>query len=249
MATSSNTVGSSVNQRRRAIHAALAARLGGDTAAIRACFHAYEREFAGQPYFLAPRYVARCAEIVGLDDTARSALTRAIFENLARPYEMLPRYPAELLEASRDAAPPRSVARSSPQNIATPAKTRGDAVPMGDAAHVVFAAVARSLLMPVRTHWRSNGALLRTVIEESIGAARVDGALREAVLRWAISESTEEPLIRDADLASLRRIVNGLYLAACDALGPVAADRLLSQAIMRAQALPEAVEFAPDQLL
>lgn len=245
-----------LNQRRRAVHAALSAQFGDRHTAVSAGFRLYEREFAGQPHFVVTRFVSRCAELIGLADAERIALTRRTFELLAQPYESLPRFPEELL-ATTGAATTGAATPATPRTAAPAAGPAADAPrPLSFSAaaplpaHATIAgAVARTLLAPVRAQARSQPAMIREIIGDAMEHARLPADARERCMTWCLNGAADDSLLVDLDTAQLRRWIHLLYLAACDALGPVASDRLLAQAIARAGGLPAAVEFAPDQLL
>jgi hypothetical protein len=55
-----------------------------------------------------------------------------------------------------------------------------------------------------------------------------------------------KPAIRETDLSSLAHL---LYVGLCDAVGPVAADAILTHAVEIAGRLPDARSFSPRQLL
>jgi len=148
--------------------------------------------------------------------------------------------------ALRGAAPARAVAASPAP--ATRAPTRQLPV-ASTAASVVFGAICRSLLAPVRAQARSQADLLRQIIDDALTHARIPEAQRAGIASWSVAGATEESMAAALSTPELRRIVHALYLAACDALGPVAADTLLAQSVSRAQGLSAAVEFPPDQLL
>ena len=245
------------NQRRRALYAALIQTLRDDTTAISVAFRLWQREFADQPHFVATRYVTRCAGLIGLTDTQRIALTRSIFESLGKPYDTMPRVPDQLLLSAEDieddsglalrgAAPARAVAGSPAPAARAPTRQ----LPVAStAASVVFGAICRSLLAPVRAQARSQADLLRQIIDDALTHARIPEVQRAGIASWSVAGATEESMAAALSTPELRRIVHALYLAACDALGPVAADTLLAQSVSRAQGLSAAVEFPPDQLL
>ncbi len=240
------------NQRRRALYAALVQTLPDDATAISVAFRLWQREFADQPHFVATRYVTRCAGLIGLTDSQRIALTRSIFESLGKPYDAMPRVPEELLLASGDTEDDsglavRGAARAG-AGAAAPAPAPQPQV-ASTAASVVFGAICRTLLAPVRAQARSQADLLRQIIDDALTHARIPEAQRAGIASWSVAGATEEGMAAKLSTPELRRIVHALYLAACDALGPVAADTLLAQSVSRAQGLSAAVEFPPDQLL
>ncbi len=249
-----------LNQRRRAVHAALSTQFGDRHTAVTAGFRLFEREFAGQPHFVVTRFVSRCAELIGLADAERIALTRRTFELLAQPYESLPRFPDELLAGSGPTTPsparaplaagvvPAAAGSTAAASNASRPLSFPTAAPLP--AHATIAgAVARSLLAPVRAQARSQPAMIREIIGDAMNHATLPDNARERCLAWCLNGAADDTLLVDLDTPQLRRWIHVLYLAACDALGPVASDRLLAQAIARAGSLPAAVEYAPDQLL
>ncbi|MCE3004505.1 MAG: hypothetical protein LW860_17665 [Xanthomonadaceae bacterium] len=238
-----------LNQRRRAVYGALKSLFGERPAVVSGCFRLWEREFANLPHFVVTRFVSRCTETVGMSDAERIALTRRTFELMAKPYESLERYPDDLLAATGEPAPAAPVAAPAP--AATAARTPSSFVAAAalPAEAIIAGAVGRSLLSPLRAQARSKPTLLGEIVGDAARHARLPEVLRERITTWCSNGGADDAVLADLDLESLRQWVHVLYLAACDASGPVAADRLLAQSISRAGALPAAVEFPPDQLL
>lgn len=236
---------SKLNQRRRAVYTALRSVLGSRPALIPACFRVWERDFAGQPHFVVTRYVRVCAEQAALDDAERMLLTRRIFELLAQPYDQLEPYPNELVdtpvEVTAALPAPAASAPASPEPPPAALPTTASAVVTG--------AVARSLLSPVRAQLRSKPEVIGEILTDAFRQTRLASSDHLRALNWARAGAVDDGQLTGMTDASLKELVHGLYIAACDALGPVAADRLLAQSIARAQSLPAAVEFPPDLLL
>ncbi|MFN7552658.1 MAG: hypothetical protein ACK59M_14070 [Pseudomonadota bacterium] len=240
-----------LNQRRRAVYGALSGLLGDRAPAIATCFILWEREFANQPHFVVTRFVSRCAETLGLSDADRIALTRRTFELLAKPYESLERYPEGLLSPAgglAGAAVAATPSAASAQGLPRPPVSFAAAPPLAAEA-IIAGAVGRSLLAPLRAQARSQPGVLVQMIGDAARHAGLPESLRHRIATWSANGGADDAVLSDLDLAALRQWVHVLYLAACDAAGPVAADRLLAQSIARAGALPSAVEFAPEQLL
>lgn len=241
---------SKLNHRRRAVYSALSSVFADRPTAVEACFLLWEREFAQQPHFVATRFVRLCADANSLDEPQRMQLTRRVFEQLAQPYDQLLPFPQALLEASvtADAAPSANdAAVAAPEAAAEPVAM--PPVQAFSAAASITGAVGRSLLSPVRAQSRSNPGLVSAILTDAFKHTKLDERSRSLALGWALQGGSDDAALTPFNDASLRQIVQALYLAACDALGPVAADKLLSQSIARAQALPAAVEYPPEQLL
>ena len=75
-----------------------------------------------------------------------------------------------------------------------------------------------------------------------------DASARSALVRWVDGEAADD-FLRSLDVERYSVLTHLLYVAACEALGPVAADRLMSQAVRSAETLPEAATFPPQRLL
>lgn len=251
-----------LQQRRRAVYAALSEVFSERTSLINLLFVLWEREFAAQPHFLVVRYVSRCADVAGLTDGDRMQLIRRTFEMLVRSYDSLPPYPESALAAIADmpvgtiasatgqaeagvrATSPPTVAPPPPSSESLSVRSR-----QSEPAELITAAVARSIMAPVRAQFRSQPATIRDMLSDAFKHTRLMEREQLRLLTWAAEGASDALTLSGYPEEQLKQLIHALYLCACDALGPVAADRLLSQSINRAQALPAAMEFPPDNLL
>jgi hypothetical protein len=78
-------------------------------------------------------------------------------------------------------------------------------------------------------------------------AAAVPAALAGAFSDWLLNQS--QPPTHKVDSASMRRIVNLVYVCGCEYFGPTRIDKMLHQAIVAAESQSEARQFAPKELL
>ncbi len=248
-----NTQQRGLHQRRRAVYTALSKVLQNDERRAFQMFALWEHNYANQPHFLVTRYVGDGVHVANLSDSERLALSRAIFVALSQPYDQLQPYPEAWLDAPAPAIERR--APSAPGVPATrtepapaPAAVNGAATPM-DAPAAVMGHVARLMLKPIGEATRSKTGLLAEIIADAVAHAKLRQGLSQRASVWLQAGAVDDSLGRGLDVADLRAIVHAVYLCACDALGPVAADQLLAQSIMRTQMIPAAGEFAPDQLL
>jgi hypothetical protein len=134
-------------------------------------------------------------------------------------------------------------ALSPDDDTATPAPS-AVSKPAGIAPQVaVTAYVCEQLMSAVRQHAPgANSALLETLrqgVSES-ELALVGCLSQRLVLRQHIEAWSESALVD---------LVHRLYVAVCEAIGPVPADRMLAAAIQAASMLPEAQSFSPRRLL
>lgn len=240
-----------LGHRRRAVYAALIKVLGDADARPRKVFAVFERNFASPVHFLVMRFVAEAQAAAGLSEDEKVALMRAVYLSLATPYESLPHFPQDWAEGALVASPTDAAANApmaaAPADRAAPASAAVVEPPSAQA--IVFGAVARALLGAVRAAVRSNRGMIGQMISDAMSHTQLRQGLPARVSTWVDGGGVDDRLANSLHGTDLRAIVHVLYLAACDALGPVAADQLLSQSIMRAQSLPASVEFSPDNLL
>jgi len=64
---------------------------------------------------------------------------------------------------------------------------------------------------------------------------------------WMVNESELPNIKMHPD--DMRRVVNMIYIGACEYFGPEDADSMLHEAILEAEELPAAKEFPPKELL
>lgn len=88
---------------------------------------------------------------------------------------------------------------------------------------------------------------VRTYLAEKLGALGLSVVAQKALSEWLSRRQANigTPISRE----SMRNLLNLAYVLVCEYLGPVVADRLLSQAVAETEALPEAHAVAPRSLL
>jgi hypothetical protein len=110
------------------------------------------------------------------------------------------------------------------------------------------------VMLFVISHWldamlNSNpayAARIRSFMAHNLPKARLGRGAME-LRNWMVNES-ELPNIRMSP-DDMRRVVNMLYIGACEYFGPEEADSMLHYAIHEAEELPAAKEFSPKELL
>jgi hypothetical protein len=90
---------------------------------------------------------------------------------------------------------------------------------------------------------------LRSSALDHLVQARMDGSVRRQV-----RDAWNEPLrhhwvLAGASTADLAKAVHLLYVAMCEALGPVEADQILTRAVRSAEQHPAARQFSPRRLI
>lgn len=189
-----------------------------------------QRYAAGKPYALI-EYVNEVATALTLPTRQRHELRMALYRALL----------------ARGIDPTLGASSRTPPAAAPPPKST-TATPGGNAAFRVFRCVAQVLLHGVRADGLGGARLFEEALRRSTDAHGLTPAGRHALLRWAAGEDDEGYFQRMAS-SEYPAVAHLLYVATCEALGPVAADRLLSRAVRQAEALPEAASFPPQRLL
>jgi hypothetical protein len=206
------------------------------------------------------------------DAATRKRLYTAYFEALKRPDAELPldpwpamqgnlqpvRQPAALAvpQGTRPAAAatPSPAAEAPPAQVAAPAPAPTPmppaAAPEAPADQQVFAALITALLEGVRQSHAGTWDEFRQGALALLPELRSTPAVREVTrLAWASAEPSATRWLIAAPEATLAELVNLTYVALCEALGPIDADRLLTEAVREAQRIPAARRFSPRRLV
>ena len=115
-------------------------------------------------------------------------------------------------------------------------------------ADTVFQALIAALRDGVIDAGDNAPAHFHDALGETLGRLPLHPGFTDRMLGWAegLADMPDPEPLTESQLASL---VHASYVAACEALGPVQADRLLSRATTAAEQLPEARAFSPRKLL
>lgn len=221
-----------IARRRRALHAGLRQLL--PEAAARDAVELWTRDYASAPDLSLHRFVRALSERFALPRShheVHTLLWKSLIDTArAEGYEPAPVAPPS------DAPP--SEARTA-ATAAAPASLPGHRVALEVMTDFVQS-VERAQTGGVRFTVQAVRSLLadrKSVVCSRALAEAIGAGDRHAILPAACS------------VVHLARALSVLYAAACHEVGPVTADRLLSAAVKRAAALPEAAAFPPSKLL
>jgi hypothetical protein len=221
---------------RRAVYTALSG-VCPDRLLLERAFGYFEDNFAAQAVFRVAQYIDGLMGHVGLNPTQRRALSVALYAALGKQDGDLAQVPAVL----RKGIP----AGATPAAAATPARKPVTAV-SGDAATTVLAAVLRKLV---------EGGVRSVSPEDFVASLQAScsefrGSTRTAADDWITGSFTDvERFAARAAPADRRAVINAVYVALCDASGPVAADKILARAVEAAEKLDAAGQCPPRSLL
>jgi len=198
--------------RRRAIYTGLAGHLAGDELLAVLCL--WEDRYAEKPPFALNEFLAEVVQASG-QRLERARLYRELVGALTGPLSALLPDPAPQLHAWR-----QQQGRQAPE----PSEH-------GQARHS-FGLLSQAMLTALGCE---QGERLRRFAAGNLGGMQVDDATRLRLRAWLL-QGDEQGLLGLAP-EQLRKLLNLLYIGLCEFLGPVAADRLLSQSVQQVEQL------------
>jgi hypothetical protein len=209
--------------RRRAIYTGLVGHFSDEE--VWPLLALWESKYAEQPPFALNEFLA---EVVLRTErkVERARLYRELVGALTgSPAQLLPD-PSEQLTAWRQGR------NEAVRKIATP----------DSAAQSTFLALSRTLLEQLDSPQQM---ALRLFAAGNLSGMGVSAELSTRLRIWL--EQGGDDAVASLGLEQLRKLLNLLYIGLCEFLGPVRADRVLSQAVSRVEA--QGVEFSPRRLL
>lgn len=124
----------------------------------------------------------------------------------------------------------------------TPKKTKG--TPEMN----VFAALISQIVSEAGYPQAESYNLFMMTFKDEIASAKLEDSSREQFLSWVDALSLKV-FKRNIIAAELSTMVHCLYIALCEALGPVKADKILNQAVNHSSKIPAAKSFSPKNFL
>jgi hypothetical protein len=236
--------------RRRAAYAALSPVL--DETALIEALRLQHVSMRGESVSDIIRYIDQVADRQHLDAAVRKKLYDAYFRALRLPEAQLPVDPWPLLGLDEPATPSPPPAPAPvpvpppPPPPPTPSAPPPVTLPPEQA---ICAELLRSALGDVQRFHAGEIANLRSSALDLLARTRMDGLLRRL-----LREAWADPLRHHWVLAGvpaneLGKAVHLLYVAMCEALGPVEADQVLTSAVRAAEQHPAARQFSPRRLI
>ncbi|ACL71310.1 conserved hypothetical protein [Thioalkalivibrio sulfidiphilus HL-EbGr7] len=211
-----------LRRRRRAIYTGLCSLM--DEAAAREGLGLWEREFSDKPVYALHDFLARICRQAG-QEARRGELHRALVRALS------------LDEADLAPDPGPSDRGAVPAASASPPPPAG--------AMTVFESMYGTIMEGLVQRQVETGVRVR-VLQRLVGLGLPAG-LRGQVTDWITGEASQLP--QAVGLEGLRGLLHLTYVAACEEVGPVSADRLLAEAVRVTEKLGEAEVFSPRALL
>lgn len=206
-------------------------------------------------------YIDQVAARHHIDAASRKKLYEAYFKALKQPENDLPMDPWPLMQISIAPAP---VAEPAPPPPAPPVVPVESLQPVTAAMQAiapppapvqsspdraVCAELLRSVLLEVQ---RFHGAVMLSDLRSSALEQLDQGKLSQPVRRQ-VRDAWAQPMqyhwVIEGTPQELSQVVHQLYVALCEALGPVDADQVLNRAVRAAEQIPQARQFSPRKLI
>lgn len=209
--------------RRRAIYTGLAGHFSDEE--VWPLLALWESKYAEQPPFALNEFLA---EVVLRTErkVERARLYRELVGALTGPPAQLLPDPEEQLSVWRQGR------NEAVRQVTTP----------DSAAQMTFLALNRALQAQLDG---GQQAALRRFAVGNLSGMGVNSELSTRLRLWF--EQGNDEGVASLGLEQLRKLLNLLYIGLCEFLGPVRADRVLSQAVSRVE--EQGVEFSPRRLL
>lgn len=205
---------------------------------VQAALRLWDEQYAQTREAALSEFVARLAAQLGHDARKTHALRIAVYSAIARH------------DVRQGGALPASAPAITRQAPMLPPQASPDEKRSASAAFIVFSHMAGTVLQGIQKEGRAMQDELASALARSGSIEGVDNAHSIALVRWARTADHGELQVL-APLPSHRfaPLMHALYVAAVEAAGPIAADRLLSRAAQQAENLAEAGQFPPRALL
>lgn len=226
-------------RRRQAIFYGLSQTLGADQAQIGV--RIWDGSYAKQKPSAIIEYVTEVASTLELPPNQRHEMRMALYQALLK------------YDAGRESPPAIETAAPAPPPAATvpaekaPAAAKVVGLPPA-AEFIVFSRIAQEIFDGVRDAGGVAQHEFRLSLQNQNGHSGLSAMERKQLIDWSKNGSPAADMAKTAE-KTLARMVHVLYFAACEALGPVRGDRLLSLAVSAAEELPEARRYSPRKLL
>jgi hypothetical protein len=229
-----------VSRRRRALNKALGGILPQDK--LLDALWLWEMKYSDRPAFEISDYlhaVCDTPELKKRQSEIRRNLIRFMSQNLDElgpdPWPLMRDY-ALTVNSSKAETAPELIDRETPL------------------VDILSSRPALGVMLFVISHWLdamlntnpAYAARIRSFMANNLLKAKLRSGAAE-MRNWMINESELPNIKMHPD--DMRRVVNMIYIGACEYFGPEDADSMLHEAIEEAEELPAAKEFPPKELL
>jgi hypothetical protein len=216
-----------IERNRRAVFHALRNYFNDEATIIRA-LDVWELRFADQRGFRVNLYVNAVAQLLGLQDSQIRALASHLYAAMTTPENNLPHLP---IAPQTPPAPPTDVSMQTGRL---------------DPRLAVFTHFL-SALIDGTVRAQKFDDFLESLDAQTPDIARTTLNARAVWINGGLTQLRQ--FVDNVPAFERRTIVNDIYVAICDACGPVTADRILATAVQATEQTIEARSFSPREFL
>jgi hypothetical protein len=222
-----------IDRNRRAVYHALSG-VFADSAMLLRALDVWDTQFADQRGFRVNLYVSAVAQDIVLNDAQVRALASALYAAMTTPEKNLPQLPTALRSRYAEAAP-----QSTPADVSMQTGVVNPRL-------AVFTTLLAAMIDGVARAQKFDDFV--EALESQ--APELSNSAMQARTVWINGALTKlRQFVNAVPDAERRTVVNDLYVALCDACGPVIADRILASAVQTTEQSPEARFFSPRAFL
>lgn len=194
-------------------------------------------------------FVGVTAELLGINSNLVTTLYSKLNHNLNLPDHELSVDPMPQMLKFRgiDKGSQQKTAETNQAAVTQQVKTTPGKI-KGTPEMTVFAAFISRLASEARYPQAESYRLFNDVFKDNIAKATLNDDNRKQILDW-VDVLNLKAFKKNIAANELSTMVHCLYIALCEALGPVKADDILNQAIIQTSKLPVAKLFSPKKFL
>jgi hypothetical protein len=225
-----------IERNRRAVFHALRNYFTDEATLIRA-LDVWELRFADQRGFRVNLYVNAVAQLLGLHDSQIRALASHLYAAMTTPENNLPHLPIALRNRQLAVAPQTPPAPPTDISMQTGRL---------DPRLAVFTNFL-SALVDGTVRAQKFDDFLEALDAQTPDIARTTLNARAVWINGGLTQLRQ--FVNNVPASERRLVVNDIYVAICDACGPVTADRILATAVQATEQTIEARSFSPREFL
>lgn len=230
----------SVSQRRRAIYKGLSQYLTGDDLLNAMCI--WQQEYSRLPKFAITHFVRRVTEHTDLAK-ARAAIHLNLTSALMLDEDSLGPDP---LQEMRSYLGKRVGAVKAEAMLGGSTPTLVSSGPQADCI-MVFEYLLDGFLKRIAVSSAGSEKQLRTHLSHNLADMSMSPENQASLMLWL--QGTNPHIEVMLEVTEMQQIMHASYVAACKQLGPVKADRLLTEALMAAETSEAGQRYSPRELL
>lgn len=239
------------NHRRRATFTALT-EVFQTAERVNGLFKFCEEFCKSEPKFLVNRFLMRAEQKAMINERERQALAKSMYLSLAKPYDALSRYPAQLVDDAHEESPMHPSETGAFAHLSVPkrpAKSPPTAAFDARAAHKVFQTVMAHMANRLYYAYGRRPARIGLALAGATAQSQAETHTLSMLIDWIDGDLEEDAIPDNLPLEEMRSALRVLYLSSCSLAGRDSAAQALAQGMRLAGTLREAVSFSPKLLV